>query len=114
MKKTILHRFFSTFIACMVLLPFAIQTLHALDGHEHVYCSATHEKHYHKKEIDCKFYHLKITYNSYDFGTDFTIYNPIANFQWLNEYHQTYYYLFPSSKSSRAPPYFIVYNYILA
>lgn len=108
MRKAVLHSFFSTFIALMVLLPFAIQTLHAFEGHVHNYCSAENEKHYHKKEIDCKFYHLKITYNSYDFDSNFSLFNQLYNYQWTNFYSQTYYYLFQSLNSSRAPPNFIV------
>ena len=107
-KNKILHSVLSTIVAAVVLLPFALQTLHALEGHEHNYCSAENEKHFHKKEIDCNFHHLKITYNSFDFNGSFTIVKPQAYFQLFDAYNQTYFYSFQSSKSSRAPPYFIV------
>lgn len=109
MTKTALHRIFSTIIALVILLPFAIQTSHAFEKHdESSYCSAENEKHFHQKEIDCHFYHLKISYNSYDFNGSFTVFKPQTYFQIFDDYHQTYFYSFQSSKSSRAPPYFIV------
>lgn len=89
-------------------MPFALQTLHALEGHKHLRCTAENEKHYHQKEIDCQFFHLKITYNTFDFSSDLSIYQPESNFKVLSDYYKAYFYLFPSSKSSRAPPVFIV------
>ncbi len=107
MKNIVSHRIFSTLIALIVLLPFVVQTIHAMEGHEHVYCNAKNETHFHKKEIDCQFYHLKITYNSFNFSNNFSIYQPQHNFLPSKAYQQTYYYSFQSSKSSRAPPFFI-------
>jgi len=108
-KNKVLHRILSTIVTAIVLFPFALQTLHALEGHDHNnYCSAENEKHFHKKEIDCRFYHLKITYNSFDLNSDLTIAKPITYFLLFDSYSQTYFYSFQSSKSSRAPPYFIV------
>lgn len=108
MKNKILHNIFSTLVTAIVLLPFALQTLHALEGHEHNFCNAEIEQHFHKKEIECHFNHLNITYNSFDFNSSFTLVKPQAYFQLFDSYHQTYFYSFESSKSSRAPPSFIV------
>ncbi|MDY7396107.1 hypothetical protein UMM65_12725 [Aureibaculum sp. 2210JD6-5] len=108
MKNKVLHSVLSTLVTAIVLLPFALQTLHAFESHEHNYCNAENEKHFHKEEIDCHFYHLKITYNSFDFNNGFTIIEPTVYFQLFDSYNQTYHSSFQSSKSSRAPPCFIV------
>lgn len=108
MKTSVIHRVFSTLIALVVLLPFALQTLHAVENHEHNYCTAENEKHFHKEEIDCHFNHLTITYNWFDLNNDFTIIRTQTFFQLFDSYTQTYHYSYQSSKSSRAPPHFIV------
>ncbi|MET2985451.1 hypothetical protein [Aureibaculum conchae] len=108
MKNKVLHSVFSVILTTIVLLPFALQTLHAFEQHEHVYCGAENEKHFHQDEIDCHFNHLIITYSSFDFDDDFTIIEPLDYLQIFDDYHQTYFNPSQSSKSSRAPPYFIV------
>ncbi|RPE00875.1 hypothetical protein EGM88_00565 [Aureibaculum marinum] len=108
MKKKVLHSIFSTIIVLIVLLPFTIQALHALEKHEHTHCTSKIEKHFHKKEIDCHFYHLKISYYSFNLNNDFSIFKPDFYSYLLKDYCRNYFYLYPSSKSSRAPPYFIV------
>ena len=106
LKKKFIHSILSTIVTIVVLLPFALQTLHAFEGHEHNYCTAKNEKHFHKKEVDCHFYHLKITNNSYDINNDFTIVGPQLYFQVFDFYNQTYFYTTQNSKYSRGPPSF--------
>jgi len=90
------------------VLPFAVQTLHALEGHEHTVCTAKNEHHFHQQEVDCGIYHQIIDQNAIEFPIEFDLKTP-SIFKKI----YTYSYQNKSSsnlqlKSSRAPPYFIV------
>ena len=104
----ILHKAVAIFLALIVILPFAIQTVHALQDHEHLVCNAKEVKHFHDQHTNCSVYHFTIEQNSIDFVSNYDLeINNVSNinpaFYCLKDYHDTY-----QLKSSRAPPYFIV------
>ena len=91
-----------------MILPFAIQTAHALNGHTHEICNAKKIKHIHKQKIDCSVYHLNIEQHSVNFSSSFNLkinsfFNHNSTYLYQNQYLVNL-----QSKSSRAPPYFIV------
>ena len=108
MKNKILHNAIAIFLALIVILPFAIQTIQALHNHEHLVCIAKEVKHFHDQDADCSFYHLTIEQNSIDLVINHDL--EINTFINLNPtfYHLKYYQNQNRLKSSRAPPGFIV------
>ncbi|QAA80417.1 hypothetical protein EI546_01130 [Aequorivita sp. H23M31] len=63
-----IHRPFKIFIATIfsfaLMFPIAIQTAHALDGHEHQVCN-DFSTHLHKKQLDCSI--CDFHFSSFDF-----------------------------------------------
>ncbi len=108
MKKNYSHTILSVVISILILLPFAIQTWHALEAHEHTVCTAKDVKHFHKQEVDCTIYHQIIEYNSIDFPTEFDLEITSYFKHSYTYFYQDKYYANLQLKSSRAPPYFIV------
>ncbi len=108
MKNKILHNVVAIFLALIVILPFAIQTVHVLQDHEHKVCTAKEVKHFHDQGVDCSFYHLTIEQNSIDLVINYDL--EINNAINLNPtfYCVKDYQIQNQLKSSRAPPYFIV------
>lgn len=108
MKNKILHSVFSVFVSVIIILPFAIQTLHAIEGHEHQVCDAKNVKHFHQQEVDCNIYHQIIEQNSIDFSIEFNLDTPsFFNYRFAY-FYQSLHGIFLQLKPSRAPPYFIV------
>ena len=108
MKNKILHNVFAIFLALIVILPFAIQTVHGLQNHEHKVCTDKEVKHFHDQSTDCSIYHLTIEQNSIDLFVKYNVeINSAIN---LNPtfYHFKDYQKQNRLKSSRAPPGFIV------
>ena len=60
------HNIFAVLLIAIVILPFAIQIVHALQDHEHLVCNAKEVKHFHDQDTNCSFYHLTIEQNSID------------------------------------------------
>ncbi len=108
MKNKILHSAFSILLSISVVLPFAIQTLHAFEGHEHTICTAKGEKHFHEQSTDCSIYHQIIEQNSIDFSIEFELQTPTTPNHIQIHFHQKLLVIFLQLKSSRAPPFFIV------
>lgn len=107
-KNKIVHSLFSILISFIVVLPFAVQTLHAIEGHEHTVCTAENEHHFHQQEVDCSTYHQIIEHNAIKFSIKFEL-KTLAVFKKIYTYN--YQNKYPSHlqfKASRAPPYFIV------
>jgi len=107
-KTKILHNFFSVILTAIVLLPFAIQTVHAVHYHEYTACDTKDVTHFHQHKVDCSSYHQVINQNSIDFLSEFNLevrpffsYNPTY-------FHQGQYSTDPQLKSSRGPPNFII------
>ena len=63
MKNKILHNAAAIFLALIVILPFVIQTIHALQDHEHKVCTAKEVKHFHDQDTNCSVYHFTIEKN---------------------------------------------------
>lgn len=108
MKSKIVHIILSLLLSIIVILPYAIQSVHAFKDHEHKTCTSKIVKHFHKKEKDCGVSHLILEQYSIDFSDEnnWQIYN-VINTNPTNCY--SYYYDYNIQlKSSRAPPYFIV------
>lgn len=108
MKSKILHKVFAIFSALIVILPFAIQTVHVLQDHEHKVCTAKEVKHFHDQGTDCGIYHLRIEQNSIDIVINYnfainTVINLNPTFYYFKNYQSQNQF-----KSSRAPPGFIV------
>ena len=103
-----LHNIYALLLTVIVILPFAIQTVHVLKDHEHKVCTAKEVKHFHDQGADCSFYHLTIEQNSIDLSINYDL--EINNVINLNP---TFYYFKNYQnqnqfKSSRAPPGIIV------
>ena len=107
LKNNYLHRIFAFILALIVLFPFTVQAMHALENHEHEICNAKDVKHIHQQDVDCSVYHLQVQQNSFDFSSTFDLYNPKNLVTTFDTYQQANYTLYTSLKSSRAPPYFI-------
>ena len=108
MKNKILHNTVAVFLALIVVLPFAIQTFHGLQHHEHKVCTAKDVRHFHDQDADCSIYHLRIEQRSMDLVINYDLdIHPVINlnptFYFFKKYQNKYKY-----KSSRAPPGFIV------
>lgn len=108
MKNKILHNVVATIFALIVILPFAIQTVHALHNHEHLVCTAKVVKHFHDQDADCSFFHMSIKRNLINFVSDFElpihiVFNLNPTFYYFKGYQNQ-----NKLKSSRAPPSFIV------
>jgi len=107
-KNKILHNIVAIFLTLIVILPFAIQTYHALQDHEHKVCSAKEVKHFHDQGVDCSFYHLIIEQNSIDLDINYDLeINKVINLNPTFYYYKDYQNQ-NQLKSSRAPPSFIV------
>ena len=104
----IFHKAVAIFFTLTVILPFAIQTVHALQGHEHFVCNAKEVKHFHDQHTNCSVYHFTIDQNSIDFVSNYdleinTVINLNTTFYYFKNYQAQHQF-----KSSRAPPCFIV------
>lgn len=102
------HNIFAVLLIAIVILPFAIQIVHALQDHEHLVCNAKEVKHFHYQHTNCSVYHFTIEQNSIDFVSNYDLeINNVSNinptFYCFKDYHNP-----DQLKSSRAPPYFIV------
>ena len=108
MKNKILHNAVAIFLALIVILPFVIQTVHALHNHEHLVCIVKEVKHFHNQDTNCSVYHFTIEQNSIEFVSNYDL--EINIFINLNPtfYHFNDYQNQNQFKSSRAPPGFIV------
>lgn len=108
MKNKILHSVVATFLVLLVILPFAIQAVHALHDNEHKVCTAKEIKHFHDQGTDCSIYHFAIEQNSTDLVTNYDlnindVFNLNLTFYYFKDYQNQ-----NQLKSSRAPPGFIV------
>lgn len=108
MKNNYLNRIFALTLVLIVLFPFTIQAVHALDNHEHQICTAKNVKHIHQQDIDCSIFHQQIDNNSFDLSTDFEEYIPQLNYRSFDVYKDTHYSGNNYTKPSRAPPCFII------
>ena len=108
MKKNYLHRIFAFTLVLIVLFPFTVQAVHAIDYHEHKICTAKDVKHIHQQDIDCSIFHQQIDNNSFDLSTDFEEYYPQLIDCNCDVYKQPVYTGNNDTNSSRAPPYFII------
>jgi len=90
-----------------MLLPFAVQTVHAFEKHEQSDLSSQVTLKVNEHETDCSFFHYKINNSFFDFSTKFLIVetNFISENILSNEVEITSIKLF--SKSSRAPPFLL-------
>ncbi len=107
-KNKIVYSLFSVLISLIIVLPFAIQTLHALEGHEHLVCTAENEHHFHQQEVNCSIYHQIIEQNAIAFSVKFELKPPQSFKQNCTYFYQNKYTSSIQFKTSRAPPYFIV------
>lgn len=89
-----------------VLLPFAVQFLHAFEHHEHI-CSEN-DIHIDTHELNCSVFHFKINQNTVDFPSDafFTENNTLKNIIFTIEEGKALTNL--QYKSSRAPPFLLL------
>lgn len=92
----------------IVFFPYTIQAVHAIDNHKHKICTAKDVKHIHQQNIDCSIFHQQINNNSFDLFTEFEEYYPLHIDCNFDVYKQLNYTGNNNTKSSRAPPYFII------
>ena len=103
-----IHNIYALLFTAIVILPFAIQTVHELQDHEHLVCIAKEVKHFHDQDTNCSVYHFTIEQNSIDLVSNYNleinnVFNISPTFYNLKDYQNPY-----QLKSSRAPPGFIV------
>jgi hypothetical protein len=108
LKKNYLHRIFALTLVLIVLFPFTIQAVHAIENHEHQICTAKDVKHIHQQDIDCSIFHQQIDNNSFDLSTNFEAYYPQLIACEFDAYKEPYYTGNTNTKSSRGPPCFII------
>jgi hypothetical protein len=89
-------------------MPITVQTVHALEKHEHTVCTATDIKHIHNQDIDCSIFHFQLQQDTFDFSTNYTFVNFQVITQKVDTYTPSSYHTYLISKSSRGPPHFIV------
>ncbi len=108
MKTALIHRVLSILLLIITVAPITVQAAHAFEKHDHKVCQAVDVQHIHQQDIDCTFFHFQIQQDSVDFYASYEC----INFQYPSENFNTYlsskYHIYLISKSSRAPPYFIV------
>ena len=103
-----LHNVYAVLLTTIVILPFAIKTVHALQDHEHLVCIAKEVKHFHNQDANCSVYYFTIEQNSIDLDSNYdleinNVFNISPTFYYFKNYQNQHQY-----KSSRAPPGFIV------
>jgi hypothetical protein len=108
LKNNYLDRIFLFTLVLIVLFPFAAQAAHAMGNHEHKICTAKDVKHIHQQDIDCSIFHQQIDTNSFDLSSDFETYYPQLFDRNFDVYQRAIYSRNNLTKSSRAPPYFII------
>ena len=86
------------------MFPFAIQTIHAFEKHEHSASNIyiTFDKY--ELETECSFYHYKLNNNFVDFSTIFLPFETPFISNKIIDYEVKITSLKLHSKSSRAPP----------
>ena len=104
-----LHRCFALLLLFVIVIPITIQAVHALEKHEHTVCNAVDVKHIHSQDIDCDFFHFQIQQDTVALASNFENSTIQHATEILDNYLPSDYQLHLTSKSSRAPPYFIVY-----
>ncbi|MCB0473647.1 MAG: hypothetical protein KDC56_11365 [Flavobacteriaceae bacterium] len=102
-KKTVQKRI-AVFLITVFLLPFTVQSLHALNHRDHDFCDARTVKHFHTEKTDCRVYHLDINHHLARFATGFYLSLPEPVTSAPYSYQQQEYSNFQSLKSTRAPP----------
>ena len=108
MKTHYRHRIFALLLLLVIVVPITIQTVHAFEKHEHTVCSAKDIKHIHNQDIDCSVFHFQLQQDIFEFSTDYEFVNFQSVTQSFDNYTPLEYHTYLISKSSRAPPYFIV------
>lgn len=89
-----------------VLLPFAVQLIHAFEHHEHICIES--DIHIDEHELDCSVFHFKINQNSIDFNSEeFLTENTILKSTIFNIEEQKS-SINVQYKSSRAPPFLLL------
>lgn len=87
-KQQPIKIFFATIFSLALLFPIAIQSIHALDGHEHLVCN-DFTTHLHKKQLDCSIcdFHFSI----FDFKPERLpeFLSPVESFKSETEYQNS-------------------------
>jgi hypothetical protein len=92
----------------VILLPLAIQTIHAFKKHEYLVSNKQVSINLYDEEPNCSVFHFKINHNSIDFNSVFVAHeNSIFNNKIYTLSNLNYGVLQPQ-KSSRAPPYLML------
>ncbi|OSY89473.1 hypothetical protein WH52_02230 [Tenacibaculum holothuriorum] len=102
-KKLIATLFFIALV-----LPTAIQSMHAFKEHEHVVCTSKTDQHLHELENDCAELHLQLELFSFQINNNYEVIPQDYYSQNFIEQPQQDKVVYFSKKSSRAPPYFTI------
>lgn len=93
------------FLSLFVLLaPSIIQSIHALQDHTHIVCSAVNEQHFHEQEVNCSILHFHFEIFTFNHTIAFSA---IPNHFYKSESNHSKQICDSISieqKSSRAPP----------
>ena len=63
LKEHIIYKILSFTLALALLLPGAIKLSHAFNHYKHEVCLGEKTTHFHKTDVNCKFYDFKLTKN---------------------------------------------------
>lgn len=103
-KKHIVFKLFTLFVATILLVPTAVKFTHAFTHHNHKVCKGYQTTHIHKVDLDCDFYKFKLTNNfiycqfNFDFFIEkFQLQDIISQYHFLSEYQRL-------QTSLRGPP----------
>lgn len=107
-KMLKLKKYIIPFFLFALLLPTAIQVIHALNKHEHVVCISKTEQHLHELENDCSDLHLQLTVFYYNLNKPSLLVNELVFAKKANYKSQQLTTNYSSNKSSRAPPIVII------
>ncbi len=108
LKQNSLHRIYGFVLVLLVLFPFTVQAVHAIQNHEHEICTVKDEKHIHKANLDCSIYHTQVQQPTFDFSAKFSLDSPTISVYHFSHYQLPNYSTEKTLKSSRGPPCSIV------
>ncbi len=104
MKQNWRYKVLGVILTTIVLLPYTVQALHALENHEHKVCNAKDAKHFHSQELDCSLCCTPIDLNILPSNFENYSLNSIEYLESCEKVLQLTSLDFFQLKSPRAPP----------
>lgn len=100
------RNYISAIFLFALLLPTAIQVVHAFEKHEHTVCTSINDDHFHEKELECSLLHYQLQVFSYTTASNYAVI-PLHFYKTTyNEQPQVLSVVYTDKKNTRGPPYF--------